>query len=84
MDPELAKESYRFEFIQFIGNANNYSNDTLIVDNNVFCLMENLEVALFDSVIGRTITIKGRVLNYDKNTKKIRLDRCFIQSMINE
>ena len=84
MDPELAKDSYRFKFIQFIGNANSYRNDTLIVDNNVFCLMENLEVALFDSVIGRTITIKGRVLNYDRNNKKIRLDRCFIQSMINE
>ena len=81
MDPELAKDSYRFEFIQFIGNANSYRNDTLIVDNNVFCLMENLEVALFDSIIGRTITIKGRVLNYDRNNKKIRLDRCFIQSL---
>ena len=81
MLPELAKDSYRFDFKQFIGNANSYRNDTLIVDNNVFCLMENLEVALFDSVIGRTITIKGRVLNYDRNNKKIRLDRCFIQSL---
>ena len=41
--------------------------------------MENLDSTDYDSIIGKTITIKGRVLGYNRTTKKMRLDRCFIQ-----
>ena len=79
MDPDLAKDNYRFEFIQFVGKVDTCSKDTLIIDNNIVCLMENLDSTDYDSMIGKTITIKGRVLGYNRATKKMRLDRCFIQ-----
>ena len=79
MDPDLAEDNYRFEFIQFVGKVDTYSKDTLLVDNNIVCLMENLDSTDYDSMIGKTITIKGRVLGYNRTTKKMRLDRCFIQ-----
>jgi hypothetical protein len=79
MDPDLAEDNYRFEFIQFVGKVDTFSKDTLLVDNNIVCLMENLDSTDYDSMIGKTITIKGRVLGYNRATKKMRLDRCFIQ-----
>ncbi len=79
MDPDLAEDNYRFEFIQFVGKVDTFSKDTLLIDNNIVCLMENLDSADYDSMIGKTITIKGRVLGYNRATKKMRLDRCFIQ-----
>ena len=36
MDPDLARDNYRFEFIQFIGKIDTYRKDTLIIDNNIF------------------------------------------------
>ena len=79
MDPDLAEDNYRFEFIQFVGKVDTFSKDTLLVDNNIVCLMENLDSTDYDSMIGKTITIKGRILGYNRTTKKMRLDRCFIQ-----
>ena len=64
---------------KFVGKVDTYSKDTLLVDNNIVCLMENLDSTDYDSMIGKTITIKGRVLGYNRATKKMRLDRCFIQ-----
>ena len=79
MDPDLAEDNYRFEFIEFVGKVDTCSKDTLLVDNNIVCLMENLDSTDYDSIIGKTISIKGRVLGYNRTTKKMRLDRCFIQ-----
>ena len=79
MDPDLAEDNYRFEFIAFVGKVDTCSKDTLLVDNNIVCLMENLDSTDYDSIVGKTITIKGRVLGYNRTTKKMRLDRCFIQ-----
>ena len=79
MDPDLAEDNYRFEFIQLVGKVDTFSKDTLFIDNNIVCLMENLDSTDYDSIIGKTITIKGRVLGYNRTTKKMRLDRCFIQ-----
>tara|TARA_B110000014_G_C19847227_1_gene439116 strand:- start:41 stop:451 length:411 start_codon:yes stop_codon:yes gene_type:complete len=80
MDPDLAKENYRFEFVQFEGNADIFNKDTLIIDKNIYCIMEALDSTEYESISGRSITMKGRVLGYDSITKKFRLDHCFIQS----
>ena len=79
MDADLAESNYRFEFIQFTGKVDTYSKDTLVIDNNIFCLMGNLDRTNYDSIVGKTIVIKGRILGYNRMTKKIRLDYCFIQ-----
>ena len=79
MDPDLAEDNYRFEFIQFVGKVDTFSKDTLVVDNNIVCLMENIDSTDYDSIVGKTIAIKGRVLGYNRVNKKMRLDRCFIQ-----
>mgnify|MGYP006088886321 CR=1 FL=1 len=79
MDADLAESNYRFEFIQFTGKVDTYSKDTLVIDNNIFCLMGNLDRTNYDSIVGKTIVIKGRILGYNRMTKKMRLDYCFIQ-----
>ena len=79
MDADLAESNYRFEFIQFTGKVDTYSKDTLVIDNNIFCLMGNLDSTNYDSIVGKTIVIKGRILGYNRMTKKMRLDYCFIQ-----
>ena len=80
MDPDLAKENYRFEFVQFEGKADIFNKDTLIIDKNIYCIMETLDSTEYKSILGKSITLKGRVLGYDRITKKFRLDHCFIQS----
>ena len=79
MDADLAESNYRYEFIHFVGKVDAYSKDTLVIDNNIVCLMENLDSTYYDSMIGKTIAIKGRILGYNRVSKKMRLDRCFIQ-----
>ena len=80
MDPDLAKENYRFEFVQFEGNADIFNKATLIIDKNIYCIMEALDSTEYEIISGQSITMKGRVLGYDSITKKFRLDHCFIQS----
>ena len=80
MDPDLAKENYRFEFVQFEGNADTFNKDTLIIDKNIYCIMEALDSTEYESISAQSITMKGRVLGYDMITKKFRLDHCFIQN----
>ena len=80
MDPDLAMENYRFEFVEFEGVASIYNKDTLVIDNNIYCIMENMDNTLYKNVIGKSINIKGRILGYDRITKKFRLDHCFIQN----
>ena len=78
MDPDLAKENYRFEFIQLTGVADTSRHDTLIVDKTVFCKMENLEMINLKDFYGKQIKLKGRVLGYNASSKKQRLDKCYI------
>jgi len=80
MDPDLAKENYRFEFVQLEGNADTFNKDTLIIDKNIYCIMEALDSTEYESISAQSITMKGRVLGYDRITKKFRLDHCFIQN----
>lgn len=78
MDSELAKENYRFEFIQLSGEAYKAIDDILIIDKTVYCKMENLNDTLLNEFFGKPITLKGRVLGYNNISKKLRLDKCFI------
>ena len=78
MDPEISQKNYRFKFVQFSGNISSHRKDTLVVDDYVFCIMENLKKGEYDKKGGSSIIIKGRILGYNPKTKKLRLDRCFI------
>jgi len=80
MDPDLAKKNYRFEFVQFEGNADTINIDTLVIDNNIYCKMEEMDSTVYKSVKEQSITLKGRILSYNNMTKKFRLDHCFIQN----
>ena len=37
MDPDLAKENYRFEFVQFEGKVDTFNKDTLVIDKIIYC-----------------------------------------------
>ena len=80
MDPDLASENYRFKFVKFEGVANSYNKDTLVIDNNIYCKMENIDSTLYKNVIEQSVILKGRILGYNRTTKKFRLDRCFIKN----
>ena len=80
MDPDLAMENYHFEFVEFEGVANSYNKDTLVIDNNIYCIMENIDSTLYKNVIKQSVILKGRILDYNRTTKKFRLDRCFIKN----
>ena len=78
MDSELAKENYRFEFIQLSGKVHKAIDDTLIIDKTVYCKMETLNDTTINELFGKSVTLKGRVLGYNRISKKLRLDKCFI------
>ena len=78
MDSEISNDTYRFQFVQFSGNISGYNKDTLIIDDDVFCILESTEKGQYDKKLGSSIVIKGRILGYEPRTKKLRLDRCFI------
>jgi len=80
MDPDLAKENYRFEFVQFEGEVDTFNKDTLVIDKIIYCKMEDIDSTVFNSISGQSITMKGRILGYNRMTKKFRLDHCFIQN----
>tara|TARA_X000001036_G_scaffold124437_1_gene117981 strand:- start:77 stop:457 length:381 start_codon:yes stop_codon:yes gene_type:complete len=80
MDPNLAKENYRFEFVQFEGKVDTFNKDTLVIDKIINCKMEDIDSTVFNSISGQSITMKGRILGYNRMTKKFRLDHCFIQN----
>ena len=77
MDPKISNDTYRFQFVQFSGNISGYNKDTLIIDDYVFCVLENIEKGQYDKKLGSSIIVKGRILGYEPRTKKLRLDRCF-------
>jgi len=78
MNSELAEDNYRFEFIQLSGEAHKAIDDTLIIDKTVYCKMESSSDTLLNEFFGKSVTLKGRVLGYNRASKKIRLDKCFI------
>ena len=78
MDPEISNDIYRFQFVQFSGNISSHRNDTLVVDDYIFCIMESLKNGEYNKKLESSIVIKGRILGYEPRTKKLRLDRCFI------
>ncbi|MDG1224236.1 MAG: hypothetical protein P8O00_06625 [Candidatus Marinimicrobia bacterium] len=78
MEPSIANDNYRFQFVEFSGKVDTFKNDTLIIDKTTFCKMENSDTALFKNIIGNTVVIKGRILGYNRLSKKLRLDKSFI------
>lgn len=78
MEPKIANDNYRFQFIKFSGKVDSFKDDTLIIDKTTFCKMENLDTNLFKKTVGELITIKGRVLGYNRTSQKLRLDKSFI------
>ena len=78
MEPSIANDNYRFQFVEFSGKVDTFKNDTLIIDKTTFCKMENSDTTLFKNIIGNTVVIKGRILGYNRLSKKLRLDKSFI------
>ncbi len=40
--------------------------------------METLNDTTLNELFGKSVTLKGRVLGYNRTSKKLRLDKCFI------
>ena len=79
MNAEITNDKYRFNIVQFAGVLKRVQVDTINIDMTINCILGKDDSTNLDNQIGQKITVKGRVLNYNKYKKIIKLDNCYIQ-----
>ncbi len=69
-----SEKKYLNKTIEISGKVTEVDNNTLIIDNNIFCQFLN---PISNSIKTNTvITIKGRFIGYDDLLEEIKLDQC--------
>ena len=79
MDSEVANDKYKFNIIQFSGRLSGVKVDTLYIDQTLQCILGKDDSTNLDNLTKHKITLKGRIINYNKYNKIIKLDNCYIQ-----
>ena len=79
MDSEVANDKYKFNIVQFSGRLNRVKVDTLYIDETLQCILGKDDSTNLDTLTKQKITVKGRIINYNKYNKIIKLDNCYIQ-----
>ena len=79
MDSEVANDKYKFNIIQFSGRLSGVKVDTLYIDETLQCILGKDDSTNLDNLTKHKITVKGRIINYNKYNKIIKLDNCYIQ-----
>ena len=79
MDSEVANDKYKFNIVQFSGRLNGVKVDTLYIDETLQCILGKDDSTSLDHLTEQKITVKGRIINYNKYDKIIKLDNCYIQ-----
>ena len=79
MDERVAKDKYQFNIIQYSGQLDMIKMDTIYIDKTLMCILSKDDSTNLNLLIGEIITAKGRVINYNKRNKMIKLDNCYIQ-----
>jgi hypothetical protein len=83
---ELAKEfeinsidsesKYLDKTIQISGSISELNEQSITLDNTVFCLFSEPQVTLFK--LNQKVIIKGRFIGYDDLLEQIKIDQCYI------
>ena len=79
MDSEIANDKYKFNIVQFSGRLSGVKVDTLYIDETLQCILGKDDSTSLDNLTKQKITVKGRIINYNKYNKIIKLDNCYIQ-----
>ena len=79
MDSEVANDKYKFNIVQFSGRLSSIKVDTLYIDETLHCILGKDDTTNLDTLTKQKITVKGRIINYNKYNKIIKLDNCYIQ-----
>ena len=79
MDSEVANDKYKFNIVQFSGRLSGVEIDTLYIDETLQCILGKDDSTNLDNLTKQKITVKGRIINYNKYNKIIKLDNCYIQ-----
>ena len=79
MDSEVANDKYKFNIVQFSGRLSGVKIDTLYIDETLQCILGKDDSTNLDNLTKQKITVKGRIINYNKYNKIIKLDNCYIQ-----
>lgn len=71
-----AEAKYLDKTIEVFGTITKIQNQTLVLDNAVFCQFQNQLNS--DLQISQSITLKGRFLGFDDLLEEIKLDQCHL------
>lgn len=73
-DGDAANLKYINKIIEITGIVTNLTENSLVLDNFIFCQMENTTDASI--TLNSSITIKGRLIGYDDLLEEVKLDQC--------
>ena len=79
MDAELTNKEYQFQMVQLEGRVTDIRNDTLEIDEKLICKLDPSQSMELNNLSGKQlVTMKGRVLSYNAQTKQVRMDHGFL------
>ena len=79
MDAELSNGDYQFQMVQLEGQITGIRNDTLEIDEKLICKLDPSQSMELNILSGKQlVTIKGRILGYNAQTKQVRMDHGFL------
>ena len=79
MDAELSNGDYQFQMVQLEGQITGIRNDTLEIDEKLICKLDPSQSMELNNLSGKQlVTIKGRILGYNAQTKQGRMDHGFL------
>ncbi|NNK73342.1 MAG: hypothetical protein HKO94_09155 [Flavobacteriaceae bacterium] len=75
-DDQKATAKYLNKTIQVEGLISDLENQTIIIDQSVFCLLEQASKSVLK--VKSHVKIKGRLIGYDDLLNEIKFDQCII------
>jgi hypothetical protein len=71
-----SESKYLDKTIQISGNISEFNEQSITLDNTVFCLFSEPQEPLFK--LNTKVLIKGRFIGYDDLLEQIKIDQCYI------
>ena len=72
--PSDSENKYLNKTIEVSGNISEINDNNLVLNEKIFCLLQNS----INATVGKSIKIKGRCIGYDNLLEEIKLDQCTI------
>jgi len=75
-DTNVATKKYIDKSIEIKGVVTSVNDSLITIDQSVLCKMKEINKSL--SVVGKSVSVKGRVIGFDDLMEEIKLDECVI------